>query len=72
MAPMVEEFALQVEKMREDGASDAELAAMLDRVERENHGDVDDSILKVIMTELRRIVQAPESANPDGSANGKH
>jgi hypothetical protein len=48
MAPMVEEFAKEVAKMREEGATDADMAAMLDRVESDNRGEVDGAVLEVI------------------------
>jgi hypothetical protein len=58
MAPMVREFAKSVADMRERGANEAEIAAILDRVEMDNRGKVDDAILGIIMTELRRVAQA--------------
>ncbi len=59
---MVREFAKSVADKRERGATEADIAAMLDRVERDNRGKVDDAILEVIMAELRRIARASESA----------
>jgi hypothetical protein len=63
MAPMVREFAKNIMEMRERGATEADLAAMLDRVETDNRGKVDDAILDVIMSELRRVVQSSGSGS---------
>jgi hypothetical protein len=60
MAPMLREFTKAVAEMREQGASEADIKAMLDQVEESNRGKVEASLLELMMTELRRVAQDPE------------
>lgn len=69
MAPMVREFAKNIADMRERGATGADVADMLARVETDNRGKVDDAILDLIMAELRRVAQALESADRHNGIN---
>ena len=51
--PMIREFHMTVIEMRERGQTETEIAAMLDKIEVENRGKVEDWILDAIMSELR-------------------
>ena len=53
MQPMIREFHMTVIEMRERGQTETEIAAMLDKIEVENRGKVEDWILDAIMSELR-------------------
>ena len=53
MQPMIREFHMTVIDMRERGQTETEIAAMLDKIEVENRGKVEDWILDAIMSELR-------------------
>ena len=53
MQPMIREFQMTVIEMRERGQTETEIAAMLDKIEVENRGKVEDWILDAIMSELR-------------------
>ena len=53
MQPMIREFHMTVIEMREQGQTETEIAAMLDKIEVENRGKVEDWILDAIMSELR-------------------
>jgi transcriptional regulator len=53
MQPMIREFHMTVIEMRERGQTETEIAAMLDKIEGENRGKVEDWILEAIMSELR-------------------
>jgi hypothetical protein len=59
MAPMVREFTKAVAEMRQQGASEADIAVMLDKIEMDNRGTVEDAVLETIMSELRRVAQTP-------------
>jgi hypothetical protein len=59
MAPMVREFTKTVAEMRQQGASEADITATLDKVEAGNRGKVEDVILDEIMSELRRVARPP-------------
>jgi hypothetical protein len=67
MAPTVEEFAKTIAEMREQGASDADIATMLDMVESNNRGTVEDEILEVMMSELRRVAATTAPKTIEGS-----
>ena len=58
MQPIIREFHMTVIEMRERGQTETEIAAMLDKIEVENRGKVEDSILDAIMSELR-LAAAP-------------
>lgn len=58
MQPMIREFHMTVIEMRERGQTETEIAAMLDKIEVENRGKVEDWILDAIMSELR-LAAAP-------------
>jgi hypothetical protein len=53
MQPMLREFIKTLSEMRDQGQTDAEIAAMLDRVELDNCGKVEKEILDAMMSELR-------------------
>ena len=53
MQPMIREFHMTVIEMRERGQTESEIIAMLDKIEVENRGKMEDSILDAIMSELR-------------------
>ena len=53
MQPMIREFHMTVIEMREQGQTETEIAAMLDKIEVENRGKVEDWILDAIMSGLR-------------------
>ena len=53
MQPIIREFHMTVIEMRERGQTETEIAAMLDKIEVENRGKVEDWILDAIMSELR-------------------
>ena len=53
MQPMIREFHMTLIEMRERGQTETEIAAMLDKIEVENRGKVEDWILDAIMSELR-------------------
>lgn len=53
MQPMLREFNKTLIEMRDRGQTETEIAAMLDKVEVDNRGKVDDWILHAIMSELR-------------------
>lgn len=53
MQPMIREFHMTVIEMRERGQTETEIAAMLDKIEVENRGKVEDWIFDAIMSELR-------------------
>ena len=53
MQPMIHEFHKTLIEMRERGQTELEIVAMLDKIEVENRGKVEDWILDAIMIELR-------------------
>ena len=53
MQPIIREFHMTVIEMRERGQTETEIAAMLDKIEVENRGKVEDWIFDAIMSELR-------------------
>jgi hypothetical protein len=53
MQPMIREFHKTLIEMRERGQTELEIVAMLDKIEVENRGKVEDWILDAIMSELR-------------------
>ena len=53
MQPMFREFHRTLVEMRERGQTETEIATMLDKIEVENRGKVEDWILNAIMSELR-------------------
>lgn len=53
MQPMIREFHMTVIEMRERGQTESEITAMLDKIEVENRGKMEDWILDAIMSELR-------------------
>jgi hypothetical protein len=52
MQPMLREFNKTLFEMRDRGQTETEIAAMVDKVEMENRGKVEDWILDAIMSEL--------------------
>lgn len=57
--PMIREFHKTLIEMRERGQTETDIAAMLDKIEVENRGKVEDWILDAIMNELR-LVATPD------------
>ena len=57
MQPMIREFHKTLIEMRERGQTETEIAAMLDKIEVENRGKVEDWILDAIMNELRLVAR---------------
>ena len=53
MQPIIREFHMTVIEMRERGQTESEITAMLDKIEVENRGKMEDWILDAIMSELR-------------------
>ena len=51
--PMLREFNKTLIEMRDRGQTETEIAAMVDKVEVDNRGKVEDWILDAIMSELR-------------------
>jgi hypothetical protein len=45
--------------MREQGASEADITAMLDKVEADNRGKLEDTLLNEMMSVLRRAARSP-------------
>jgi hypothetical protein len=62
MVPMVREFTKTVAEMREQGASEADIMAMLDKVEAHNRGKLEDTLLNEMMSVLRRSARSPHRA----------
>ena len=50
---MIREFHKTLVEMRERGQTETEIAAMLDKIEVENRGKVEDWIFDATMSELR-------------------
>ena len=55
-APAIEVLRLLVEQMRQQGQSDAEILAALDRLERDNPAKVDADVMAVVMGEIRKSI----------------
>jgi putative component of toxin-antitoxin plasmid stabilization module len=53
MQPMLREFHKILNEMRDQGQTDAEIAAMLNRIELDNCGKLEKEVLDAIMSELR-------------------
>jgi hypothetical protein len=62
MVPMVREFTKTIAEMREQGASEADITAMLDKVEANNRGKVEDTLLEEMMSALRQVARPPHRA----------
>jgi len=60
---MLREFIKTLSEMRDQGQTDAEIAAMLDRVELDNCGKVEKEILDAMMSELRLAAGIPPKRN---------
>ena len=56
-APAIEVVRLLVEQMRQQGQSDAEILAALDRLERDNPAKVDADVMAVVMGEIRKSIR---------------
>jgi hypothetical protein len=61
MQPMLREFNKTLNEMRDRGQTETEIAAMLDKVEVDNRGKVEDWILDAIVSELRLAAKTPAS-----------
>jgi hypothetical protein len=55
-APAIEMVRHLVVQMRQQGQSDAEILAALDRLERENPAKVDADVMAVVMGEIRKSI----------------
>jgi len=55
-ASAIEVVRLLVEQMRQQGQSDAEILAALDRLERDNPAKVDADVMAVVMGEIRKSI----------------
>jgi putative component of toxin-antitoxin plasmid stabilization module len=53
MQPMLRDFHKILNEMRDQGQTDAEIAAMLNRIELDNCGKLEKEVLDAIMSELR-------------------
>jgi hypothetical protein len=63
MQPMLREFNKTLSEMRDQGHTDAEIAAMLDRMELGSCGKMEKEILDAMMSELRLAVGIPPKPN---------
>ncbi len=63
MRPMLCEFNKTLNDMRDRGQTDTEIAAMLDQIESDNRGKVEESILDVMMSELRLVAGLQPKTN---------
>jgi hypothetical protein len=63
MQPMLREFNKTLTEMRDRGQTETEIAAMLDKVEVDNRGKVEDWILHAIMSELRLAAKPQPNSN---------
>jgi hypothetical protein len=61
MQPMLHEFNKTLTEMRDRGQTETEIAAMLEKIEIENRGKMEDWILDDIMNELRLTARATQS-----------
>ena len=59
MQPMLGEFNKTLSEMRDQGHTDAEIAAMLDRLELDSRGKLEKEILDAMMSELRLAARIP-------------
>ena len=59
MQPMLREFKKTLSEMRDQGHTDAEIAATLDRIELDNCGKLEKEILDAMMSELRLAAGIP-------------
>ena len=64
MQPMLREFNKTLSEMRDQGHTDAEIAAMLDRMELDSCGKMEKEILEAMMSELRLAAGIPAKAKP--------
>ena len=53
MQPMLREFKKTLSEMRDRGQTDTEIAAMLDKIESDNRGEVEKWLLDAMISELR-------------------
>ena len=63
MQPMLREFNQTLSEMRDQGHTDAEITAMLDRIELDSCGKVEKEILDAMMSELRLAAGIPPKPN---------
>jgi len=61
MQPMLHEFNKTLTEMRDRGQTETEIAAMLEKIEIENRGKMEDWILDDIMNELTLTARATQS-----------
>jgi hypothetical protein len=59
MQPMLRELNKTLSEMRVQGHTDAEIAAMLDRIELDSCGNMEKEILDAMMSELRLAAGIP-------------
>jgi hypothetical protein len=63
MQPMLREFNQTLSEMRDQGHTDVEITAMLDRIELDSCGKVEKEILDAMMSELRLAAGIPPKPN---------
>ena len=63
MQPMLRQFNKTLSEMRDQGHTDAEIAAMLDRIELDNCGRLEKEILDTMMSEPRLAAGIPPKSN---------
>ena len=63
MQPMLSEFNKTLSEMRDQGHTDAEIAAMLDRIELDSCGKVEKEIRDTMMSERRLAAGIPPKPN---------
>ncbi len=60
MQPMLREFSETLNEMRDQGQTDNEIASMLNRIELDNRGKVEEWVLDTMMSELRLVAGIPK------------
>ena len=63
MQPMLREFNETLSEMRDQGHTDAEIAAMLDRIELDSCGKMEREVRDAMMSELRLAAGIPPKPN---------
>jgi hypothetical protein len=63
MQPMLSEFNKTLKEMRDRGQPETEIAAILDKIESANRGTLEEWILDVMMSELRRVAGIQPKTN---------
>jgi hypothetical protein len=63
MQPMLHEFNKTLNEMRDRGQADTEIVAMLDKIESDNRGKLEEWMLDAMMSELRLAAGVPPKPN---------